>query len=460
MKSRPLFLIEFNELCPSLLRRFMDSGHLPNFRRFFDASTIYTTHAGEEPPNLEPWIQWPTVHFGVPYSVHKIFHLGDGRSYRGKGIAQILSEAGLSVGVFGSMNTNYGRLSGYMIPDPWDKEGMAEPNWLQPFYQTVANQVRESSRENAGSKGEMVRFGLFLLRHGLSLGTMRAIASQLLAERRDPGVKWRRAMLLDRIMYDLFKYLNRRFRVQFATLFGNSTAHFQHYFWRNMEPERFEVPPPATDHPSLREAILQGYQSMDQLVGRFLKDYPEHILILCTALSQQPWVETTKCTYRPTKFEDLLTFAGIALPSSAVKPVMAEEFSLECESQAEAEGVEGRLLSLLIDGQPVMKTERRGFGVFTGCAIQTHTDLDRRVTNEEGSSRRFGDLFYMIHSMRSGRHHPDGVLWVRDGTHKIVEEKIALSAVCPMILGHFGVPVPAETQVGSDFTRSLEPAAT
>ena len=66
-----------------------------------------------------------------------------------------------------------------------------------------------------------------------------------------------------------------------------------------MEPEHFTVPPPATDHASLADAIPTGYRNMDLILGRLLRDYPDATLKLCTALSQQPWVETTKCTFRP-----------------------------------------------------------------------------------------------------------------------------------------------------------------
>jgi hypothetical protein len=458
MTPRRLFLLEFNELCPSLLDRFIGRGELPNFRRLHDGSTVYTTDAGEEPPNLEPWIQWPTLHFGVPYAEHHCFHLGDGHKYPGKGIAEVLSDAGVRVGVCGSMNVNYGELNGYMIPDAWDKDGRAHPGWLQPFYRTVANQVQESSREEAGSRGDLLRFGLFMLAHGLRPSTMAAIAAQLAAERRDPGLKWRRAVLLDAIQYDLFRHLNRRFRTRFATFFCNSTAHFQHYFWRNMEPEKFEVPPPETDHPSLRGAILHGYQAMDRLIGRFLRDYPDTTLVLCTALSQKPWVETTKCTYRPIRFEDVLDFAGVPLPPSAVKPVMAEEFTIECPDEGTAIAAERALRGLTLDGRPLMKAERTGSSVFAGCALTSPTGTDRPVVRaDDGATRPFGDLFYMIHSMRSGRHHPDGVFWVHDGNHRVVAEKMPLTAVAPMILGHFGVSMPEEMRRPSRSARRPEP---
>jgi hypothetical protein len=441
--STRLILIEFNELCPSLLRDFMDRGALPNFLRFHKASTVYTTDAEEDEPNLEPWIQWPSIHSGMPFREHGIFHLGDGRKMEQKCLAEVLSDAGLPVGVCGSMNLNYGKLNGYVIPDPWDKQGAVHPEWLQPFFQTVARQVQESSRAGFGGKAELMRFGLFLLKNGLTAGTAWALLCQIIHERFNSGVRWRRACLLDRIQYDLFRRLNRMFGVRFATFFCNSTAHFQHYHWRNMEPERFAVPPPATDHPSLHGAILHGYQAMDQLIGRFLRDYPDAVLMLCTALSQQPWVDTTKCTFRPKKFETLLEFARVSVASSAIKPVMAEQFHVECPDEDAAAQTERRFRELVVDDQPLMAVKREGHNVFAGCRVIDQAVLDRPVTRRsDGDQRRFGDLFYMIHTMRSGRHHPDGVLWVRNGRHEVVPEKVPLTDIAPMILDHFGVECP------------------
>ena len=152
MPAARLILIEFNELCPSLLQRFMADGIIPHFRRFYDSSTIYITDAGEEEPNLEPWIQWPTVHSGMPFAEHRLVHLGDGRRFEHKCVAELLSDAGVPVGVCGSMNLNYGQLNGYVLPDPWDKEGVPHPIWLRPFYQTIARQVQDSSKESAARK--------------------------------------------------------------------------------------------------------------------------------------------------------------------------------------------------------------------------------------------------------------------------------------------------------------------
>jgi hypothetical protein len=443
MPPARLILIEFNELCPALLRRFMDAGLLPNFRALHDSSVVCTSDAGEEARNLEPWIQWPTVHSGLPYAEHGVFHLGDGRRLGVPCLAEVLSDAGVPVGVFGSMNTNYGRLNGYVVPDPWDRDGAPHPEWLRPFYRTVAGQVQESSRDGAGSVRDLLAFGWFLATHGLGAGTAAAVLGQLARERLDPGVRWRRAMLLDRLQYDVFRQLNRQFRVRFATFFCNSTAHFQHYHWRNMEPERFPVPPSAGDHASLRDAIPDGYRAMDRLVGRFLRNYPDAVLVLCTALSQQPWVETTKCTFRPRRFDAFLEFAGVTVGAAAVKPIMAEQFHVACGSEAAAAAAEERFRDLAVDGERLLIVKREGTGVFAGCRLNDPAVLERTVTRRsDGAQGLFGELFYMIHTMRSGRHHPDGALWFRTGRHRVVAEKVPLTDVAPTILAHFGVAQP------------------
>jgi hypothetical protein len=64
-----VILLELNELSPDLMSRFIDEGELPNFRRLRAQSTLYTTDADEDPPSLQPWIQWITVHTGVPSGV-------------------------------------------------------------------------------------------------------------------------------------------------------------------------------------------------------------------------------------------------------------------------------------------------------------------------------------------------------------------------------------------------------
>src|SRR5690242_7394242 len=76
---RKVLLLEFNEICPPLLDRWMAAGKLVNFARFYSSAQVFTTIADVSDPDcLEPWIQWYSIHTGLPYDEHKICHLTDG----------------------------------------------------------------------------------------------------------------------------------------------------------------------------------------------------------------------------------------------------------------------------------------------------------------------------------------------------------------------------------------------
>src|SRR5205085_1791989 len=185
-----------NELSPALIDELMRTGKLPTFARFFAQSQVFTTDAGEKPPNLEPWIQWPTVHSGLPFSDHGIFSLGTGYRLHRKMVGELLSDQGIAVGLFSPMNGNYAtrNVLGYVIPDPWDGIGQAHPRSLQPYYQTISDQVQESAAGGAFTPRTALRLSWFLARHGVSANTIASAISQIVRERAEPGTVWRRAL--------------------------------------------------------------------------------------------------------------------------------------------------------------------------------------------------------------------------------------------------------------------------
>lgn len=451
-----LVLIEFNELSPVLLDRFIARGLLPNFKRFADASEVYLTDAGEDPPKLVPWIQWPTVHSGMPYQSHGVYHLGDGVTLREACLGELLSQAGFRVGIFGSMNCNYGALDGYVVPDPWTKEGRASPAWLQPFYETTSRSVK-ASVANAISKADLVRLATFWLTHGMTPATFAQTLRQVWEDRRDRGLTWREASILDSISYDVFAYCNKRLQIDFATFFSNSTAHYQHFYWRNMEPESFDEPPSATDHPSLDDAILFGYQRMDALLARFFHDYAGATLVLATALSQVAYNGPTGRTFRPRNFDAFLRFAGIG--PAVVSPVMSTQFQIDFPSERAADDAERKLRAMTIEGAPILDVRRNApSSIFTGCKLFDEDVLEATLQAHDGTRQRFGAIFDLREGRRSGHHHRRGVLWIHAGSHRVHDDVVHLEDIAPTILGQFGVAAPPRMQGRNLLSREAVPA--
>src|ERR1051326_5196861 len=96
-ESRPVVLLEFNELCPSLMDRFINDGKLPTFRRFREQCEVFRTDAEEHAPHLEPWIQWVTVPTAFPYSEHGIVNLSEGNKLKRPRVWDLVSQAGRPV---------------------------------------------------------------------------------------------------------------------------------------------------------------------------------------------------------------------------------------------------------------------------------------------------------------------------------------------------------------------------
>jgi hypothetical protein len=451
-----VILLEFNELCPSLINRFMEEGRLPNFQRFYRESEVYTTDAEEQPPYLEPWIQWVTVHSGKPYRDHQIFNLDDGHKLKFPNIWDTLSKSAYRVWVCGSMNLDYAQpINGYILPDYWATQQDPYPAELSPFFNFVRRQVQEHTNDSMRLNWKNYwKFLTFMVTHGLSLGTLGMIAQQLLKEKQTGKYRWQRATILDKLQRDIFFWYYRRFKPHFSTFFLNSTAHFQHMYWRNMEPWRFQVKPSAGEQVEYENAILYGYQEMDKLIGDFLQLADNQAtLILCTALSQQPCFTYEeiggKHLYRPSRFEEVLTFAGVT-SSYECSPLMAEEFFIRFKNDADAQAAEQQLAALRANQRPAMRLRRQGSEIYAGCGIFEQLS-DQVALQIEGcnASTPFFKIFYQIDDIKSGMHHPDGILWIHNPSlkHVVHTKKVALASIAPAIMDILEGSTPVFEQV-------------
>jgi hypothetical protein len=297
---------------------------------------------------------------------------------------------------------------------------------------------------------EYVSFLSFMASHGLTAGTVAAILRQLGRER-DGKDRWRRATLLDKLQFDVFAWYFRRLKPKYATFFANSTAHFQHLYWRNMEPELFAVRPTLEDQAEFASAVLFGYQEMDALVGRFYELCGRDCtLVFCTALSQQPCdkyeEEGGKVWYRPHDFDRLLAFAGVREQQVRISPVMSEQFHVYCPRAEDLDDVAERLRSLRAGDRPVLHLQPHEGGFMVGCGLFDLAALDSVVVRgDTAATAPFSELFYRVEGMKSGMHHPEGMLWIRSpqGHHREVAEPVPLKSIAPSVLRWLGMPVPS-----------------
>jgi hypothetical protein len=464
-----IIVLELNELCPHLLLQWMEDGSLPNFRQLYNQSEIFITNADvEESALLEPWIQWYSIHTGLPFERHRVFHLTEGPRAGHSDVYQMLIEAGRRVASFASMNVvPFATEGSVFVGDPWSENSDAFPLELNTYNRFISHNVREySNASDQMGMADYARFLAFMARHGLRPATVRAIVGQLATEKlRTKQLAWRRVTILDALQFDVFRSYYRRLRPDFTTFFANSVAHLQHSYWRHMDPKPFTVRPDDTEMAIYGDAIHFGYCAMDKLVGRFmnLARAEGASIMFVSALSQQPFLRYEEMGgqsfHRLHRVESLLERLNIQV--SDVSPTMTHQYLARFLSPEGSQSARCRLEALqLEDGRNVFgfpHIETQPETLYFGCQIAARTSAETKVIDRvHGSVIPFGDLFYQIDAIKSGRHHPDGCLWIQTGRCRVHEEKTSILDILPTQLEMLGLRLPTGGFVG----RSLASAIT
>lgn len=445
--TRPVILLEFNEIVPQLIDRHIAENRLPNFAAFKKRSNVFVTTADEnEAPNLEPWIQWYSIHTGLPFKEHGVFRLTDGLHQTHDDIWRILLKHNKRVINMSSMNArSFGEVENSVyLPDPWCSSETPHPRELTKFTDYVSHIVQEYTNKGTNATALATRFMTLMASHGLSFSTAQTISKQLLGEKLNSSkAYWQRAPLLDALQFDLFRHYYKKNSPDFATFFVNSTAHYQHAYWRDMDPSIFgEEQSTASPY---KDAILYGYECMDKLLGHFFKLERETgaLLILSSALSQQPFLRPPDAKNTYYRFQDMHKFLADAnIDCISVEPVMTNQYRLHFSSDTDTQSAMKLFDSIMQDGRQVLEYQNdHKQQLYVGIGLHDSVAESSVVTfSESGKSCRFDELFYALDATKSGRHHPDGVLWFKTGDHKKHENSPSILDILPTVLDIQGIP--------------------
>jgi len=443
MESKKVIMLELNELTSSLMDKFINVGNLPNFKKLRSESQVYTTDAKTSGEELNPWIQWVTVHTGLTPKEHGVFLLNEMQNFNGDFIWDTLSNKNISSWICGSMNTKYKEnFAGNFIPDPWATNA---PPFPPKKFDTYFNFISQSVHGHASNKPvPALGFVKYMLKNGLSLSTMFKMSKQILSELKDKTVTWRRALILDWIQLDLFKNMYLKEQPKFATFFSNSTAHYQHHYWREMDPVLFGEDPNKVDK-TKKDAILIAYQNMDKMLGEIFTMLDDNTVIaFVTALSQKPYLESQRYYYHINNFDVFLEKFKIS-QIIKYKPIMAEQFHLECQSEAEAIKLVKHLENFDMDSNEyfhvgtnqVLLVDREGVNVHLQCRCTRETSPSAKIINKNDNTEiDFNDVFYEMNELKTGMHDPHGMFWVYDRslTPKVYDVPIPLENTHKIIL--------------------------
>lgn len=441
-QKSPVIMLELNELCPPIIDKMIAAGDLPNFAWLRSQSDVHVTFTDDE--SLEPWVQWVTLHTGVGQAEHGAMELDEGHLVKTERLWDRLAARGLTSLIFASMNGDTARRDKvWLMPDPWSAGVKASDPSYQPLHDFISHHVTEHTNPNAKQGvGEMAGVVSFLLSHGLSIRTIRDAISQIASEKTSKRDRyWRRAIILDLLLWDVFEATYTRQKPDFATFFANSTAFLQHRYWRHMDPDAYTVKPSAEDMAAYGDAVATSYHHMDNLVGRARKLVGKNgRLIFATALSQEANTRYEhiggKFVYRPHDFNRLFDWAG-APKARSFEPVMTHQAWASYDTEEDATAAETALANLVSNGAPVIDTRREGSRLFFYSNFISVAEDGFEITHAADNKRiEFTDLFHLIGQVNNSQHNRHGCFWLpaQSAGPKVHTDTLPLEKATDMII--------------------------
>jgi hypothetical protein len=401
-----MLLIELNEFNSELLQNLAEARRLKSVQEMLSWNHATTRTSDEyETGFLEPWVQWVSVHTGVPSSQHGVKNLGDVPNLAEDQIWERWSKRGLSSIVWGVMNGDRRQAENceIFIPDPWTFSEGAYPSKFQglialPRY--LARNYLDFSKLTALRKGfgllhtllRSMKFadfidGLRILRRGIAqFGTTNVVF----------------------IVY--FEYLSamafiravEQNRPNAAIIFINMLAHVQHHYWKARD---------GSACPQIAFAASVIDEILEKILARCKNPSGGGDVAVMNALSQNctvdeaPWI-----LYRPNNHSNLIDFLG--LKAIRVEPLMTYDAHVFFKTVDDARKGAEILERTQINGKPLFFVEpdkHNLLKLFYRVEMHDPVSADAEFACKKKAAR-FADHFTAI-VQRTGKHNQNGDLY-------------------------------------------------
>jgi len=429
-----LILLELNEINFDAVNHYIDlyPGTFSGFEKLKAFQSIITK-AESKYEELEPWIQFPSLHTGRTYHEHKIFRLGDFVNSADVQFFEAIESSGFKVGAISPMNaSNKLENPAYFIPDPWTKT----PSDGSFLSQAITSAIVQAVNDNSKSK-LTVKTIVSLVIAFITLVNPLRYFSMMGYALKSFGKPWRKALFLDMLLYEIHKTLFSRKKPDFSTLFLNAGAHIQHhYFYNSSYVVSSDLTNPNWYVAENEDPFLEMLKIYDCMLLDLLNKKNSEILI-ATGLSQAPF-ETVQFMYRLKDHSSFLTNIGIKFDQ--LSPRMTRDFLVSFASEAEALQAEKVLSSILVDNEIKLfeEIDNRGKDIYV-VLTYPYEIMDDTTIEISGTNVKLNDLVVFV-CIKNGRHQSKGFAFFSEGLSKFAPDSGShVSKLHGTVLEFFGI---------------------
>ncbi len=408
---KPLTLLELNEVNFDVVRQYLSSNilHLPNLKKVL-AGKFIRTSAEKEYSELEPWIQWVSVHTGLSYSEHGVFRLGDMVQSRHRQFFEVIEDGGFRVGVISAINTSNKLVApAYFVPDPWTKTSPDSSFWSKILAQAFSQAVNDNAKFQLSLKTIF-----FILIGLLRFAKIKHYLLYLKLALTCRAARWRRALFFDLFLHDVHLGLYKSKKPDLSVLFLNAGAHIQHHYFLSSAPIKSlsNLRNPDWYIKDDQDPVAELLKMYDLILGEYFELSSE--LIIATGLSQSPY-DRIKHYYRLKNHAEFLKLLGIEFRD--IYPRMTRDFLINFESNEQALKAEKILSSIKIVSDKTLlfgEIDNRGSSLFVTLTYPNMIDVNTQIIL--GANKEINLLSHVVFvAIKNGMHQENGFAFFSDG---------------------------------------------
>ena len=406
--DKKIIFLELNEINFDVVSFYIKRGErLPGFNTLIEHG-IVATESESEYRNLEPWVQWPSVHTGKTYDEHKVFRLGDFVNSTDEQFFELVEKAGFSVGAISPMNaSNKLKNPAYFIPDPWTQTPCDKSFFSKSITDAIVQAVNDNSQSKLTFK---TIFNLGLAFIALVRPTRYIPMVKYALNSR--GKQWRKALFLDMLLYEIHKTLFKRKNPNFSTLFLNAGAHIQHhYFFNSSYVDSSELKNPDWYIGNDDDPFLEMLKVYDEMLLD-LHELQNTEIIVATGLSQKPF-EQLKFYYRLKDHASFLKKVGVEFTNVVTR--MTRDFLVSFDTEDQAMKGEQQLSKILVNNEVKLfdEIDNRGKDIFVVLTYPSEITHKTMITYSSKESQ-LSDLVSFV-AIKNGEHQSKGFAYFSDG---------------------------------------------
>ena len=429
--EKKLIFWELNEINFEYVNYYIAQGRLPNWKKIINEHGIFSTSSEKKYNELEPWIQWPTVRTGLDFKEHRIFRLGD---IEGSGLKQhweILENKGYTVAAISPINaSNNTKKSAFWMPDPWVDTKISGNKFIKRFSKAINQAVNDNSEEKLSFSSALVIIEGLLFKTKLSSWPI-YISCLVGAIKKQ---HWSKAILLDRLLADIYFNLWKKHQPDFSVFFLNSGAHIQHHYMFSSKAYKGAAVNPDWYIAKDKDPLLEILEMYDSILSE-IQGLNNIRLMISVGLRQVPYEKST-FYWRLKDHGEFLRKLGVRY--KRIKPRMTRDFLIEFENEKDmikAEKVLSNIKSIRGD-KMFSEVDNRGGNLFVSLTFSEDVEDNFSIFFNKEEYKKFRNDIVFV-AIKNGHH--DSLGYYLDTARKPGElkDRIPLKNIFSYIMDHF-----------------------